>query len=113
MSRGQRRTLAAGVVIAVAVLAGMDSWAAHSLTGHMLQHVALMTVAAPLIALGLAGHPWYVGYRSLSDQQLAGAIMWAVAGAVYVVAGAALVFTWLAGVERRSPARFVPLERMP
>jgi putative membrane protein len=201
MTPGRRLALAAGVVTAVAALAGMDRWATHSLTGHMLQHVVLLTVAAPLVALALpwpagrawllwlaagvvlqsaamigwhlpapfdaalrhdpvhgiehltllgtavlfwwaviaasrtkiaaavvavfvaslactaigvplvlAARPWYAGYRSLSDQQLAGVIMWALAGAVYVVAGAALFFTWLASVERRAPARLVPLE---
>src|SRR5205814_5303514 len=55
---GRRLTVAAGVVIAVAALAGMDPWATRSLTGHMLQHVVLMTVAAPLIAFGL---PWSAG----------------------------------------------------
>ena len=201
MTGRSRLVLGAGVAVAVAALAGMDRWATHSLTGHMLQHVVLMTVAAPLVALGLpwaagrawvlwltagivlqsaamigwhlsapfdaalrhdpvhgiehltllgtavlfwwavlaasrtkiaagvvavflaslactaigvplvlAGKPWYLGYRSLADQQLAGVIMWALAGAVYVVSGAALFFTWLAGVERRSPARLVPAE---
>lgn len=201
MTRRQRLLLGAGLACAVGALAGMDRWATHSLSGHMLQHIVLITVAAPLLALALpwsagrgwpawlaagvilqsaamigwhlpapfdaatrhdpvhgiehmtllgtavlfwwavlaagrqriaaaviavflaslactaigapitlAARPWYAGYRSLSDQQLAGVIMWALAGAAYVVAGATLFFTWLAAVERRAPARLVPAE---
>jgi len=57
--------------------------------------------------LALAGHPWYPAYRSLDDQALGGVIMWSVAGLAYLAAAVALFFTWLAGLERRSPGRLV------
>ena len=67
--------------------------------------VAFVFVAAlPGSALGaamtLATSTWYPRYPSLSDQQLAGVVMWAFAGLAYVVAGAAVFAVWLAQAER-------------
>ena len=62
-------------------------------------------------AMALAGSPWYphydVGARSaaLLDQQMAGAVMWGVTNAFGVVAAAAFVWSWLARLDRESPAR--------
>jgi len=77
--------------------------------------VALFAAALPGTALGaamaLAGHPWYPVYArgdaagALADQQMAGVVMWAVAGAAYVVGAAGLVVAWLSAVERLSPGR--------
>jgi putative membrane protein len=65
--------------------------------------------ALPGSALGagltLASHPWYPGYPSLADQQLAGVVMWAFAGLAYVLIAAALFGVWLGGVERDTPGR--------
>jgi putative membrane protein len=72
----------------------------------------LFIAALPGTALGaaltLAGTPWYAGYPSLDDQQLAGVVMWGFAGLAYVLAAACLFGLWLAGLDRETPAR--PLE---
>ena len=75
--------------------------------------LALFVAALPGTALGaamaLAHQPWYPVYArgggALADQQMAGVVMWAVAGAVYVVGAAGLVVAWLAAVERLAPGR--------
>lgn len=56
-------------------------------------------------ALTLANHPWYPSYaaRGLGDQQLAGVVMWAVGGFVYVIAAAVLFARWMAGIEASMP----------
>jgi putative membrane protein len=72
----------------------------------------LFVAALPGTVLGagltLAGTPWYGEYPSLSDQQLAGVVMWGFAGLAYVLVAACLFGLWLAGLERETPAR--PLE---
>jgi putative membrane protein len=69
----------------------------------------LFAAALPGTALGagltLASTPWYAAYPSLSDQQLAGVVMWGFAGLAYVLAAAGLFGVWLAGLERETPAR--------
>jgi putative membrane protein len=65
-------------------------------------------------ALTLSTHPWYAEYSSLADQQMAGVVMWAFGGLLYVLAAAALFGAWLAAAERRTPGRpaiVVPLEQ--
>ena len=61
------------------------------------------------VLLTFARTPWYSGYamttrpwglEPLSDQQLAGVIMWIPAGAIYVGAGLALLVAWLRAAER-------------
>jgi putative membrane protein len=47
------------------------------------------------------------GVDPLTDQQLAGLVMWVPAGAVYLVTMAALFLAWLRDVERRTPAGVV------
>ncbi len=65
-----------------------------------------MTLQGALLALLLtfAGTPWYTGYATttrpwgleqLSDQNLAGAIMWVPAGFVYLGAALALLVRWV------------------
>jgi putative membrane protein len=69
----------------------------------------LFVAALPGTVLGagltLAGTPWYEVYPSLSDQQLAGVVMWGFAGLAYVLAAACVFGLWLAGLERETPAR--------
>ena len=69
----------------------------------------LFAAALPGSLLGagltLAGAPWCRDYPSMSDQQLAGVIMWEFAGLAYVLAAACLFGLWLAGLERETPAR--------
>jgi putative membrane protein len=61
---------------------------------------ALMTMAAT---------PWYPAYvvhtriGALTDQQMAGAVMWSIGGLASVVAAAVLFITWLADFDRRYP----------
>ena len=61
---------------------------------------AMFVAALPGTALGaaltLAARPWYPAYPSLEDQQLAGVVMWAFAGTVYVVAAGVVFGLWLA-----------------
>jgi putative membrane protein len=69
-----------------------------------LSVLALFGATVPGTALGaamtLAAHPWYSAYPSLGDQQGAGVVMWSLAGALYAVAGGALVPAWLARESR-------------
>ncbi|MFN8556443.1 MAG: cytochrome c oxidase assembly protein [Dehalococcoidia bacterium] len=61
--------------------------------------------------LAFARRPWYPTYAGstaawglspLQDQQLAGLIMWAPAGGVYMIAAAVLFTAWLRAAERRA-----------
>ena len=61
------------------------------------------------VLLVFAPTPWYSGYAEttrpwnlepLADQQLAGAIMWVPAGAVYLAAGVALMMGWIKSSEQ-------------
>ena len=69
----------------------------------------LFAAALPGTVLGagltLAETSWYANYPSLSDQQLAGVIMWGFAGLAYVLAAACVFGLWLKGLERETPAR--------
>jgi cytochrome c oxidase assembly factor CtaG len=66
---------------------------------------AVFVVALQGIALGaamtLASQPWYAGYR-LGDQQVAGVLMWCPAGFAYAGIVAAMLYRWLANVDRVS-----------
>jgi hypothetical protein len=46
----------------------------------------------------LAARPWYAPYPDLGDQQLAGVVMWAFGGAVYVVGAFVVLLRALAAV---------------
>ncbi len=71
---------------------------------HGAAALAVLLGALPGTALGaaltLASRPWYPTYPSLADQQLAGVVMWAFAGAAYVVAAGGLVGIWLLSLDR-------------
>jgi putative membrane protein len=64
---------------------------------------AVFVTAMQGIALGglmtLASRPWYEGYR-LSDQQVAGVIMWCPAGFAYTAVAAAMLYLWLSDRDR-------------
>lgn len=68
------------------------------------------------VLMTFAPTPWYSAYADttrawnltpLADQQLAGVIMWVPGGAVYLVAGVALMISWVQASEREvvEPAR--------
>jgi putative membrane protein len=66
------------------------------------------------VLLTFARTPWYSGYANttapwgldpLADQQLAGAIMWIPAGAVYLVAALALLVAWVRAAEEGTTHR--------
>jgi cytochrome c oxidase assembly factor CtaG len=81
--------------------------------------VAGLFGSIPGMALGaamvLAPRPWYPIYGrgsaadALSNQQLAGVIMWAFGGMAAVVAGAALFAAWLASDPPDASARIAPI----
>jgi putative membrane protein len=80
-------------------------WAALTLSRDALPGAAIgavFVIAIQGTALGaimtLASHPWYAGYH-LSDQQLAGVIMWCPAGFIYVGLAGAILYAWLASRE--------------
>ena len=61
------------------------------------------------VLLTFARTPWYSGYAAttapwgldpLTDQQLAGVIMWIPAGGIYLVVALALLVTWIRATER-------------
>jgi putative membrane protein len=80
--------------------------------------VASLIGSVPGIMLGsamvLAPNPWYPIYATgtraaaLSDQQVAGVVMWAFGGMAVVVAGAGLFASWLAGIGGPEPHAPVP-----
>jgi putative membrane protein len=51
-------------------------------------------------ALTFASRPWYPPYPSLSDQQMAGVVMWAFAGTAYIVAAGVLIGAWMVSLDR-------------
>lgn len=53
----RRRALVAGglLVLAAAWLGPLPAWSRHSFAAHMLMHMAVVALAAPLLALGVAG----------------------------------------------------------
>lgn len=71
--------------------------------------IALFLATIPMTVLGvgllLSTTPWYDAYRDVSDQQVAGAVMWAVGGGITVFEGAALFVAWLqTGDRARTPS---------
>jgi putative membrane protein len=85
--------------------------------------LAVFIAAFPATALGaamlLAPRPWYPDYirtttaSALGDQQIAGVVMWAFGGLIYVIAAAALMYTWLnIGHADEPPVHPPPLPRL-
>lgn len=76
--------LAAGtLVLAAAWLGPLPDWSRHSFAAHMLMHMGVVAVAAPLIAAGLAGgradpaRRWPAAFAPLPASVLEFAVVWA------------------------------------
>ena len=54
-SRSQLLAAAGSLVLAAAWLGPLPAWSRHSFAAHMLMHMAVVAVAAPLLAMGVAG----------------------------------------------------------
>jgi putative membrane protein len=85
--------------------------------------LAVFIASFPATALGaamlLAPRPWYADYirttvaAALSDQQVAGVVMWAFGGLIYVVGAAVLLYSWLnVGHADELPVHPLPMPRM-
>lgn len=88
---------------------GIWFWWAIGATGSRRNGMAALVVfiaALPGTALGaalmLAPQPWFPAYPDLQDQQVAGAIMWSVAGAVYLAGAVVLFLSWLSRMDERT-----------
>lgn len=87
----------------------------HGGVGVMLLFISLIASGGLAALLVFSPTPWYAhtdtqhwGLSPLADQQLAGAIMWVMGGAIYVVAGAAVLMHWLRTDERAIQRRYRP-----
>jgi putative membrane protein len=67
--------------------------------------VALFLSTLPMTVLGLglmlSTTPWYAAYRDVTDQQVAGAVMWTVTGGIAVAQAVALFAVWLRSEDAR------------
>ena len=86
---------------------------------HRVSVLAIFASSMAGVALGaamtLAATPWYAHHRTLPDQQVAGVVMWALAGLVYLGLGIMLFVRSLGGDEaapRLAPA-LVPRTSVP
>jgi putative membrane protein len=94
----------------------------HAGIGVVLLFISLIVSGVLAALLVFSPAPWYAhtatrmwGLTRLADQQLAGAIMWVLGGAIHVVAGALVLMYWLRADERsmrrRERARPTPATR--
>jgi cytochrome c oxidase assembly factor CtaG len=83
---------------------------ARPLRGESVIALFLSTLPMTVLGLGLmlSTTPWYSHYEEVADQQVAGAVMWAVGGGVAVVQAVALFAVWLASVERSTTTPAAP-----
>jgi cytochrome c oxidase assembly factor CtaG len=113
------------------LVTAMGLWAAlEAVEGEQggLAVLALFIVSFPPLILGaamtFAATTWYpayatIGARAMTDQQLAGVIMWGYGSLAAVVGGVYLFVRWLQGLERINPARppghpsEIPVDSMP
>jgi putative membrane protein len=79
----------------------------HAGVGVVLLFVSLIVSGVLAALLVFSPTPWYAhahtqdwGLTRLADQQLAGAVMWVLGGAIYVIAGALVLMHWLRTDER-------------
>jgi putative membrane protein len=77
----------------------------------VLLFISLIVSGVLAALLVFSPSPWYAhpapdawGLTRLADQQLAGAVMWVLGGALHVVAGALVLMAWL-GADERSVLR--------
>lgn len=84
----------------------------HGGLGVVLLFLSLIASGVLAALLVFAPTPWYAheatrawGLTRLEDQQLAGAVMWVPGGAIYVVAGAAVLMRWLRSDEELTERR--------
>jgi cytochrome c oxidase assembly factor CtaG len=68
-----------------------------AITGGSVLALFVAAVPGTFVGFGMtfAASPWYESYPHLSDQQLAGVLMWGPGGAAYAFAAGALVVGWL------------------
>jgi cytochrome c oxidase assembly factor CtaG len=64
---------------------------------------ALLAFSSSSLYPVLGHHSGEWGLSALSDQQLAGVVMWVPAGFTYLVAMAVLFVKWMDSLERRAP----------
>ncbi|MDQ6782740.1 MAG: cytochrome c oxidase assembly protein [Actinomycetota bacterium] len=90
-------------------------WAAVGVGARLPQRLSLLAVFAASmvgVALGaamtLASAPWYAAHPNLADQQVAGVVMWAFAGLVYLGLGV-LLFVRSLGDAEPAPRLAPPL----
>lgn len=84
--------------------AGVAFWAAamspaSQLSGPLLLFVGCLPGTALGVALTFASGPWYRAYPDVGAQQLAGVVMWAGAGTVYLVGAAVLTLRALGDAD--------------
>lgn len=87
----------------------------HAGVGVVLLFVSLIISGVLAALLVFSPSPWYAhpvpaawGITRLADQQLAGAVMWVLGGALHVVAGALVLMAWLHADERSALRRERP-----
>lgn len=135
-ARAQRYLFWGGLgALVIALLSPLDALSHSWASAHMVQHLVLITLAAPLlVAAGVggalwarwgstaAGHPlvlaavhsavlwfWHASGpydAALSDQQLAGVIMWVPGGGAYLVAALMVLLQAIGRDERARGWRF-------
>ena len=111
MARWRRRSFLAGIVaLAVALLSPLDAMSGSLASAHMVQHLLLTTVAAPLLVLGvrwrvlIAGLPPGVRRRT-SRWRTSSAARAGRAVLAHPVVGEPPVRRRVVGVARRGPVR--------
>jgi cytochrome c oxidase assembly factor CtaG len=74
-----------------------------AITGGSILALFVAAVPGTFVGFGMtfATSPWYESYPHLSDQQLAGVLMWGPGGAAYAFAAGALVVGWLRAEDSR------------
>jgi putative membrane protein len=84
----------------------------HGGLGVVLLFLSLIASGVLAALLVFAPSPWYAheataafGLTRLEDQQIAGAVMWVPGGAIYMVAGAAVLVRWLRSDEELTERR--------
>lgn len=75
--------VAGGLVLGAAWLGPLPAWSRHAFSAHMLMHMAVVAVAAPLLALGVAGsradpaRRWSAWFAPVVASIIEFAVVWA------------------------------------